>query len=67
MKRIERIKDNIIIGLVSFLGIILIGLSLTSRRNAPEPQPNQQRPSSDYVTRDEVHQIVDSILIQIYD
>lgn len=27
----------------------------------------QQHPSSDYVTRDEVHQIVDSILTEIYD
>ena len=67
MDEIKRLIDkvNIIHKIMLFLNIVILVLMivrfLTTRQ---APQLNQ---TTDYVTRDEVHEIVDSILTEIYD
>ena len=67
MDEIRRLidKSNTIHKIMLFLNIVILVLMivrfLTTRQ---APQPDQ---TPDYVTRDEVHEIVDSILTEIYD
>ena len=59
-KSIDRV--NTFFKITVFLYIVILILVVVKGLQAP-----QATQESDYVTREEVHEIVDSILIQIYD
>lgn len=62
MKRIEKFRDVVISGMIIInFAALFVGCLLAVFQTKPAKQ------TQEYVTRDEVHAIVDSILTEIYD